>query len=396
MAKLKPSELPEEIRNEPFRRAEISFFDAAKNLPQNWFVLYGVTWYLKIKNNTWSEGEADFVIISPETGIVVVEIKGGRIGRDDVGWYSIDRNDEKHRIKDPALQAAQCKHNLLRYIKSISDFTNRFLPARHMVCFPNISENDAPNLIEIPREMQILAEDFDHLEQVILNFSARNYDNSNGINKKLTPGECSKIANILKPNFDCPNRWSIQAHKQDIIMNELTEDQSYLWDIIEDNNRILLSGPAGSGKTILALKLINSIIERGGTVLVLLPSVALQYYYRAVINSERMITKSYNTDSLDLQYDDTIYSLVVIDEAQDISEDRWLSLFEEYNIESAHKFLCVFDSNQRLSKQGILCPMEYLIPLKLSKVLRNTKQIENFQQNFTRVTENVQLLDQMG
>ena len=383
MAKLKPSDLPEDVRNEPFRSAEITFFDAAKYLPQNWFVLYGVTWYLKVKNNTWSEGEADFVIISPETGIVVIEIKGGRIGRDDAGWYSVDRNDEKHRIKDPALQAAQCKHNLLRYIRNIPGFSDRFLPARHMVCFPNVSENDAPNLIELPREMQILSEDFATLDRAILDFSNRNYDtDSDGKNTRLTPKECSKIVNILKPNFDCPNRWSVQAHKQDVIMNELTEDQSYLWNIIEGNNRVSLSGPAGSGKTIMALKLIDSIIKNGGTVLVLLPSIALQYYYRAVIKNSQMVTRSYNTDNMDFQKDDKVYSLVVIDEAQDISEDQWLRLYEEYRIEDALRFLCIFDSNQRLTKQGMLCPMEHLIPLRLSKVLRNTRQIGEFSTKF--------------
>lgn len=130
MARLRPKELPEDIRREPFRGAEVSFFDAAKNLPDSWHILYGVTWYLRVRNNSWSEGEADFVLLSPEDGIVVVEVKGGRIGRNDEGWYSIDRNDELHRIKDPALQAANCKHNLLRYIKENSHFASRILPAR--------------------------------------------------------------------------------------------------------------------------------------------------------------------------------------------------------------------------------------------------------------------------
>ena len=66
MPKMRPVELPDDIRNEPFRRSEVLFFDCAKNLPSNWFVLYGVTWYLRIRNNSWSEGEADFVIVLPQ------------------------------------------------------------------------------------------------------------------------------------------------------------------------------------------------------------------------------------------------------------------------------------------------------------------------------------------
>lgn len=385
MAKRRPSELPDEVRKEPFRKAEILFFDAAGKLPDNWFALYGVTWYLKVRNNTWSEGEADFVIISPETGIVVIEIKGGRIGRDSESWYSIDRNDVKHRIKDPALQAANCKHNLLRYIRNTENFETRDIPARHMVCFPDVSEKDAPVLIEVPREMQILAEDFDHLADHILAFSNRNYDSPGSTNLRLTPRECTEIVNILKPNFDCPNRWSTQAAKQIAIMNQLTDEQAYLWDIIEGNNRISLSGPAGSGKTILALKLIKSIIDKGGKVLALLPSVPLMQFYMSTIGNKNLTIASYSTNStkdLPLARDNTHYSLIVVDEAQDISEDGWLFLYDKFNIDSADRFLCIFDSNQKLRSQGFSCPIERLIPLRLTKVLRNTKQIGLFSSQF--------------
>lgn len=381
MAKMRPAELPEDVRNEPFRRSEITFFDYAEKLPTNWIVLYGVTWFLRVRNNSWSEGEADFVIISPETGLVVVEVKGGAIGRDDIGWYSIDRFGEKHRIKDPALQAANCKHNLLRYIKEQPEFQVRNIPARHMVCFPNVRSNDAPNLIEVPREMMILSDDLENLQSRIQKFTDRNYDDIGTTNVRLTPKECSSIADILKPNFNCPNRWSTQAKKQNEIMNALTEEQAYLWDIMEGNDRISLSGPAGSGKTILGLKLIKTVIENGGSALALMPSTALQSFYSTAIDNDRLSVASYN-DTINVPRENNTYSIVVIDEAQDISEDRWLYLYETYNIEESQKLLCIFDSNQRLNKAGCICPLEKLVPLRLTKILRNTKPIGNFSTKF--------------
>lgn len=381
MAKMRPSELPSDVRNEPFRRSEVTFFDHAEKLPNNWFVLYGVTWFLRVRNNSWSEGEADFVIVSPETGVVVVEVKGGAIGRDDSGWYSVDRFEEKHRIKDPALQAANCKHNILRYIKEHVDFQSRNIPARHMVCFPNVRSSDAPDLIEVPREMMILSDDLENLQSVIARFAERNYDDIGSSNVRLTPKECSKIADILKPNFNCPNRWSTQAKKQNAIMNMLTEEQSYLWEVMDGIDRISLSGPAGSGKTILGLKLIKSVIENGGTALALLPSAALQSFYSSTINSASLTVASYN-DTLKPPQQTDRWSIVVIDEAQDISEDRWLYLYETYHIEESQKLLCIFDSNQRLNNAGCVCPLEKLVPLRLTKVLRNTKQIANFSIKF--------------
>ena len=395
MAKMRPAELPEDVRKEPFRASEITFFDAARQLPDNWFVLYGVTWYLRARNNSWSEGEADFVIVSPDTGLVVIEVKGGRIGRDSNGWYSIDRHDEKHRIKDPALQAANCKHNILRYIKTSRAFASRDIPARHMVCFPNVSEKDAPILIELPREMQILSEDFCCLADRIVSFALRDYSSPGSTNRRLTPRECSEIVDVLKPNFDCPNRWSTQAAKQNAIMAQLTDDQAYLWDIIEGNDRVSLSGPAGSGKTILALKLIKRHVENGEPVLALLPSVPLMQYYSASINNSNLHVACYRvTDESPIDLND--YSLVVIDEAQDIAEDTWLNLYEIYNIESAGKFLCLFDSNQKLRPNGLACPVEKLVPLRLSKVLRNTKQIGDFSAQFFSGDKSISIIGPSG
>lgn len=173
MSIMRPIELPDEVRKEPFRLSEMLFFDAAKNMDNDWVVLYGVSWYVKIRNNSWSEGEADFVVVSPQTGIVVIEVKGGQIGRDEDGWYSVDRNSEVHRIKDPSNQAANCKHKILQFIKTNKFFEDRFISARHMVCFPNASEKDYRNLMELPREMIIFSEDFPRLEKQILNFAKR-------------------------------------------------------------------------------------------------------------------------------------------------------------------------------------------------------------------------------
>lgn len=378
MAKMRPIELPLEVRNEPFRKSEILVYDALSRLSDSYNVLYGVTWYLKIRNNTWSEGEADFVVVAPNVGIVIIEVKGGRIGRDEEGWYSVDRNDEKHRIKDPTLQASNCKHKLIECIKKEPEFSDRFIPARHMVCFTNVLEEDAPTLIDTPREMQILANDLDNIEEHIVNFANRDYDGVSSV--PLSPAECSKIVNILKPNFDCPNRWSLQAERQNRIMDSLTEEQSNIWNMLDDNDRIAITGPAGSGKTVLALKYIKKCLAENLKVLAILPSKSLCDYYKHSVNSDKLITITQSYENIN--NGEGCYDVVVIDESQDLSEDDWLTLYDNYNIESSIKLLCVFDSNQKLRSKGNFCPLEKLIKVKLSRVIRNTKEIAEFSSKF--------------
>jgi hypothetical protein len=78
-------------------------------------------WVIWVRNDdrrVSTEGEADFVIIGPEIGLVVIEVKGGGISREGDYWYTTDRNNIKHPIKNPILQAITCKHNFVSYLKS--------------------------------------------------------------------------------------------------------------------------------------------------------------------------------------------------------------------------------------------------------------------------------------
>ena len=52
-----------------------------------------------------ADGEADFVMIHPDHGVLVVEVKGGRIRTSEGEWYSVDRHGAEHEIKNPFEQA---------------------------------------------------------------------------------------------------------------------------------------------------------------------------------------------------------------------------------------------------------------------------------------------------
>lgn len=398
MSNMRPLELPNEIRKEPFRLSEILFFDAAKKMDNDWNILYGVSWYLKVRNNSWSEGEADFVVVSPQTGIVIIEVKGGQIGRDSDGWYSVDRNLEVHRIKDPANQAANCKHKILQYIKTNKIFQDRFISARHMVCFPNASEKDYRCLMELPREMILFSEDLSCLEQRIYDFAKRDFYDQN--TSPLTRSECQRIVEILKPNFSIPNRWFVQCKRQDAIIEQLTEEQNNIWELFDSNKRVSINGPAGSGKTLLAIKLAKKVLNDGGNVLTLVPSVNLKIYYEESLgmydNFSCSTSEPFCSNEMMPPTISFIPDLIIVDEAQDLSDENWLCLYDRLNVEKVDRLLCVFDSNQRLKKGVAGCPLENLIELNLSKIIRNTKQIADFSSMFYKNDRNCKCIGPDG
>ncbi len=83
---------------------------ALQALPDYYRIYHRKTWYsfdgLDGSREGVREGEADFVVLHPDLGMLVVEVKGGRVAFDGRAgaWTSTDRGGTVHEIKDPFLQ----------------------------------------------------------------------------------------------------------------------------------------------------------------------------------------------------------------------------------------------------------------------------------------------------
>ena len=94
--------------------------------------------------------EADFVIFSPRLGVLVVEVKGGGIEYDKSirKWYSIDRNNKKYEIKNPAQQAKDAKYEIRSHLKQKMGHKNILFA--HAVLFPDIDNATPLSSPDIP------------------------------------------------------------------------------------------------------------------------------------------------------------------------------------------------------------------------------------------------------
>ncbi len=118
--------------------SEKRVWNAFKHLDEDWTVFHSVVWQSR-RAGRQGDGETDFLLLHPKKGIIVLEVKGGRIEVDNGRWVTIDRHDRRHDIKNPFEQAIASKYALIRYIEDLA--LDCFVPVCHGVVFPNVSHN---------------------------------------------------------------------------------------------------------------------------------------------------------------------------------------------------------------------------------------------------------------
>jgi len=70
-----------------------------------------------------------------------------------------------------------------------------------------------------------------------------------------TPSYLNVLQQHLRPDFEAVVPLHVSAHEVETRIARLTEDQLRLIDVVEANPRVICSGGAGTGKTMLALEL---------------------------------------------------------------------------------------------------------------------------------------------
>ena len=145
MARLIPKIDPSLIQN---RGERIVAQALVEQLPSNCLIYHSFPWLRPQrheKNNVpyLQPGEADFVIVHPDLGILILEVKGGGIEYDPISgdWIRTDTwSGHQFVIQDPFLQAERNKYALLGRIQEHELFRGSGAPSYtigHAVVFPD-------------------------------------------------------------------------------------------------------------------------------------------------------------------------------------------------------------------------------------------------------------------
>jgi hypothetical protein len=268
MAKLIPSCDPSGIENAPERKvAEV----LCAQLPKDVRIFHSYPWLRKDRDldKPWQgevirQGEADFVLVDPRFGVMVIEVKGGRMIYDP-STLTWSRHGATHKVKDPFKQANSNMRILETMLKERS-FPGQDMPfVRTLaVVFPNCDYNG--NLPPgAARENLITASDLerigDKVEALFKSFAFK--PDAPGIGNAALDG----ILKALTSTFRLvPALWR-EVEDQERQIFRLTEQQAQLLEFLGKRKRAAVEGVAGSGKTKLAMIRARRFADEGKSVL---------------------------------------------------------------------------------------------------------------------------------
>ena len=206
------------------------------------------------------EGEADFVVIVPNTGILVIEVKSHlSIDRRSDGTWKLGNDAPTSR--GPFQQASEAKHSLREYLER-KHFDLRSVPTLAAVWFTGVRARTMLPASPEWHDWQVLdSEDLKTARTAILRTFAAGTKHLDDKIKYFAYGGvgpdqagAERAARLLRPKFELATVAGDRRRARESQLASFIEEQFMALDSASENRSVLFSGPAGSGKTFLAME----------------------------------------------------------------------------------------------------------------------------------------------
>jgi hypothetical protein len=374
--------------------SERPVYRALEQLPDPWRVFHSVAWQ-SVRKGRQGDGEADFVLLHPRHGLIVIEAKGGSIHIRDGKWYTSNR-EGSHPI-DPFEQATASKHALVGYLRDTIPGLP-WLSAGHGVWFPGITVSGdltaaAPDEIVLDRN--------DLRKPVVaINDLVNRWKLHGSIPEEFVDAITSRLAPTLTVRHTLADDIA-EVHARQLA---LTETQRLALDGLRRVRRVIVYGGAGTGKTVLAEERARRLSTDGFRVVLSCFNRPLGDAFAAEFAGNDLVTASsfhhlarrWITDAgLDFPddpdpewWDDPAGELlleafaasgfrtdaVIIDEGQDFDDSWFMALEAALDDPDDGLFLVFADRHQAIYREQWEPPfaaVEYVLDLNC----RNTNQI---------------------
>src|SRR6478735_10496841 len=278
MARLYPN--TDKVRVVFASQAEENFYQHCKMLGAEWSVYYSCTLSGIEGDQGMTDNEIDFVLYHPRYGVIVMEIKGGRISYDPDGqqFFTENRFGERFPIKNPFAQSLNWKSRFLRYLKK----KNVKVPMTHMVCLPSVHEQDFPDRPDVESKLLIGRQRIEHLEQSLVEAITaaqpakylQFQDVTDALDKILRGSHYTSRLYIRDYIDQHEGKVKDVEHIHDTLISPMVSTK-----------RLAIEGEAGTGKTMLAMSLAKHFRDLGQKVLLLSPNPVLNQHMTDQVGS---------------------------------------------------------------------------------------------------------------
>jgi hypothetical protein len=346
------------------------------------------------------DDEIDFVIVHPQAGVLVFEVKGGLVRYDAPSgkWSSGDSE-----IRDPFDQATDAKYGLIRWLSAQPGWRADWGPFGHAVIFPDGVYRGTP-MPNVDRKLVFDADDLADPKR----FRTR-LEDAYGLwkaDRELGVPGCDFVVKSIVPSASVTRRpgEEIEGPDQEII--RLSPQQYGVLNAFLQVPRASIAGPAGAGKTLIAVEAARRLAAEGKTTLLtcynkelathlvaehqlsLGPPVTVKTFSQLCVDRAKQVGfrlpaapwSQKHWPTIHASLEDTVtmgtdrFDAIVVDEGQDFDASWWPPLELLLREPDTGRFYVFYDSNQGLFRRPQALP-KGVLDLHLYESWRNTHQI---------------------
>lgn len=265
MAKLSPPYIDKDCKS----TGERMIFDMLKkdSFTEDWIVLHS----LNLSQHTKRlYGEIDFLLLIPNAGVFVMEVKGGDVRCKNGEWEFIDRHGNVNRNKSPFNQARDAMFSLQTEIKKEFGVKHRFnkIQFGFLVAFPQVNFNKHSVEYEQWQIFDKTNYNSNHetfFKTLIHQFTEKHKTQLWFSTTESLPSrqDLEELCHFLRGDFMRVRSAKERLAEFDSQVKTYTEEQFGVLESIELNERSLVQGSAGTGKTMIAIESAIRAAEEG-------------------------------------------------------------------------------------------------------------------------------------